>query len=136
MYSFPNFEPVHWSMFRCNCCFLTCIQVFQETGEVIWYSHLFKNFPRFVGILKGRFIRLWSLASSKICKVSQQVEGPRESMYSSSPKVSVSLLVQREKKNDFSFKRASLTAQLVKHSPAMQETPVQFLAREDPLEKG
>ena len=32
--------------------------------------------------------------------------------------------------------RASLVAQLVKNPPAMQETPVQFLDREDPLEKG
>ena len=30
---------------------------------------------------------------------------------------------------------ASLVAQLVKNSPAMQETPVQFLGWEDPLEK-
>ena len=33
-------------------------------------------------------------------------------------------------------KRASLVAQQVKNPPAMQETPVQFLDREDPLEKG
>ena len=33
-----------------NCCFLTCIQFFQEAGEVVWYSHLFKNFPQFVVI--------------------------------------------------------------------------------------
>ena len=32
--------------------------------------------------------------------------------------------------------RASLVAQLVKNLPAMQETLVQFLGREDPLEKG
>ena len=32
--------------------------------------------------------------------------------------------------------RASLIAQLVKNLPAMQETPVQFLGQEDPLEKG
>ena len=31
---------------------------------------------------------------------------------------------------------ASLVAQLVKNPPAMQETPVQFLGRKDPLEKG
>ena len=31
---------------------------------------------------------------------------------------------------------ASLTAQLVKNPPAMQETPVGFLGQEDPLEKG
>ena len=29
-----------------------------------------------------------------------------------------------------------LIAQLVKNPPAMQETPVRFLGREDPLEKG
>ena len=31
--------------------------------------------------------------------------------------------------------RATLIAQLVKNPPAMQETPVQFLGWEDPLEK-
>ena len=29
-----------------NCCFLTCIQIFQE----VWYSHLLKNFSQFVVI--------------------------------------------------------------------------------------
>ena len=33
-------------------------------------------------------------------------------------------------------KWASLIAQLVKNPPAMQETLVQFLGQEDPLEKG
>ena len=28
-----------------NCCFLTCIQISQEASKVVWYSHLFKNFP-------------------------------------------------------------------------------------------
>ena len=28
-----------------NCCFLTCIQVSQEAGNVVWYSCLFQNFP-------------------------------------------------------------------------------------------
>jgi len=31
-------------------CFLTCIQVSQEAGKVIWYFRLFKNFPHFVVI--------------------------------------------------------------------------------------
>ena len=34
------------------------------------------------------------------------------------------------------FFRASLLAQVIKNPPAMQETPVQFVGREDPLEKG
>ena len=33
-----------------NCCFLTCIQISQDAGQVVWYSHLLKNFPRFVVI--------------------------------------------------------------------------------------
>ena len=49
MYTFPNFEPVSF-MWGSNCCFLTCTQVSQEAGKVVWYSHLFKNFPHFVVI--------------------------------------------------------------------------------------
>ena len=30
--------------------FLTCIQVSQEAGQVVWYSHLFQNFPQFIVI--------------------------------------------------------------------------------------
>ena len=48
MYSFPNFELFHHSLSSSNCCFLTHIQVSQETGKVVWYSHLFKNFPPFM----------------------------------------------------------------------------------------
>ena len=33
-----------------NCCFLTCIQISQEAGKVVWYSHLLKNFSQFVVI--------------------------------------------------------------------------------------
>ena len=38
-----------------NCCFLTCIQVSQEAGQVVWYSLLFQNFPQFIviHIVKG-----------------------------------------------------------------------------------
>ena len=37
-------------MSNSNCCFLTCIQVSQEAGQMGWYSHLFQNFPQFVVI--------------------------------------------------------------------------------------
>ena len=38
-----------------NCCFLSCIQISQETGQVVWYFCLLKNFPQFVVIygIKG-----------------------------------------------------------------------------------
>ena len=47
MYFFLNLKPVHCSMSGSNCCFLTCMQVSQEAGKVVWYSHLSKNFPQF-----------------------------------------------------------------------------------------
>ena len=43
-------EPVCCSMSSSNCCFLTCIQISQEAGQAVWYSHIFKNFPQFVVI--------------------------------------------------------------------------------------
>ena len=33
-----------------SSCFLTSIQISQEAGQVVWYSHLFKNFPHSVVI--------------------------------------------------------------------------------------
>ena len=55
MYSFPDLEPVYCSMSSSNCCFLTCIQISQEADQVVWYSHLLKNFPQLVviHIVKG-----------------------------------------------------------------------------------
>ena len=50
MDSFSYLEPVRCSMSSSNCCFLTCIQVSQLAGPVVWYSHLFQNFPQFVVI--------------------------------------------------------------------------------------
>ena len=44
-----------FSMSSSNCYFLTCIQISQEAGQVVWYSHLFQNFPQFAAIhtIKG-----------------------------------------------------------------------------------
>ena len=63
MYSFSYLEPVCCSMCSSNCCFLTCIQVSQEAGQVVWYYHLFQNFPQFVelvvaGKLEGLILKL------------------------------------------------------------------------------
>ena len=38
-----------------NCCFLTCIQISQEAGQVVWYSHLFQNFPQLIVWNKLKF---------------------------------------------------------------------------------
>ena len=54
-YSFPDLEPVCFSMSSSNCYFLSCIQISQEASTVVWHSHLLKNFPQFVvmHIVKG-----------------------------------------------------------------------------------
>ena len=43
-------RAVYCYMFSSNCCFLNHIQVFQETGKVVRYFHLFMNFLQFVVI--------------------------------------------------------------------------------------
>ena len=55
-----NIQPWHtpfpiWNQSIVPCLvltvgFLTCIQVSQEAGKVVWYSHLLKNFPQFIVI--------------------------------------------------------------------------------------
>ena len=50
MYSFSYLEPVCCSMSSSNCGFLACIQISQEAGQVVWYSHLFQNCPQFLVI--------------------------------------------------------------------------------------
>ena len=50
MHSFSYLELVCCSVLGSNRCFLTCIQISQEAGQVVWYSHLFKNVTQFVMI--------------------------------------------------------------------------------------
>ena len=50
MYSFHDLESVCFSMSCFKCCFLTYIQISQEAGKAVWYSHLFQNFPQFIVI--------------------------------------------------------------------------------------
>ena len=55
MQPFSYSDPVCCSMSSSNCCFLTRIQVSQEAVQVVWYCHLFQNFPQFIVIhtIKG-----------------------------------------------------------------------------------
>ena len=62
MYSFPNLEPVCCSRSSSNCCFLSCIQVSQETSKLVWYSHLLKNFLQCVVIHTVKGFRIVNAA--------------------------------------------------------------------------
>ena len=43
----PTMDGVDRNTYR---VLLTCIQISQEAGQVVWYSHLFQNFPQFIVI--------------------------------------------------------------------------------------
>ena len=58
-YSFPYLETVCCSMSSSNCSSLTCIQISQEAGQMVWYSHHFKNFPEFMVIHTVKRRRQW-----------------------------------------------------------------------------
>ena len=49
-----------------KCCFLTCIQICQEGGKMVCYSHLLKNFSQFVVIYIVKFFQ-FSLVQSLSC---------------------------------------------------------------------
>ena len=44
MYSFSYLEPVCCSTSSPNCCFLTCLQISQERGKVVWIPMSFRIF--------------------------------------------------------------------------------------------
>ena len=74
MYSFPNLEPVHCSMSGYNCCFLTCIQVSLEAGQVVWYSHLLNNFPQLVVIHTVKRFGIVNLFLERSCFFSDPMD--------------------------------------------------------------
>ena len=99
--------------------FLTRIQVSQETDKIVWYSHLFKNFPQFVVIhtVKG----FWVVSETEVDVFLKFLCFLYDPMWF---KVWLDVVV------------ASLIAQMIKNPPAIWETWVQPLGWEDPLEKG
>ena len=66
MCSFPNLESAHCHMSNSHCCSLTCIQISQQTGKVVWCSHLFKNFPQFAAIHTAKGFSLYRLPDTYI----------------------------------------------------------------------
>ena len=144
-------EPVCCSMSSYNCCLLTYIQISQEAGKVIWYSHLFKNFPQFIVIytVKGFvivnkaevdvFLELFCFFNNP-ADVGNLISG--SSVFSNSSlnmwKFTVHVLLKpglENFKHYFTIMWTSLVDQMVKHLPTMQETQVRSLGWEDSLEK-
>ena len=49
-----------------NRCFLICIRISQEAGQVVWYSHLFQNFPQFIVIHTVKVFGIVSKAETDV----------------------------------------------------------------------
>ena len=148
MYSFPNLEPISCCIQGSNCCFFTCIQVSQETGKMVWYSHLFKSFTQFAMV---HTVRSFSIVNETeldvflmfFCFLYNPANvGNLISSSSVFSKPSLAIwkflvcIMLKPRMQDFKLDLTFLIAQLLKNPPAMQETPVLFLDWEDPLEKG
>ena len=87
-YSFSNLESVCCSMSASNCCFLTCIQVSQETDKVVWYSHLLKSFSQLVVIHTVKDFSVVNEAFSAVqfsCSVVSDSLQPHESEHARPP---------------------------------------------------
>ena len=78
MYSFSYLEPVCCSMSSSNCCFLTWIQVSQEAGHMVWYSHLFQNFPQFIVIYTVKGFGTVNKAVDVFLELSCSFDGPAD----------------------------------------------------------
>ena len=73
------FGTICCSMSSSNCCFLTCIQISQEAGQVGWYSHLFKNFPHRSTqskFFKPGFSNTWTMNFQMFRLVLEKAEEP------------------------------------------------------------
>jgi len=121
MYSFSYLEPVCCSMSSSNCCFLTCIQISQEADQVVWYSHLFQNFPQFIVIhtVKGfsEMVIIDKRNTSRL-RILHQTPLPQHTFWDSicrrraiSGEVSLGKIYCIQKATDISFwRKASLQA--------------------------
>ena len=151
-YSFSYLEPVCCSMSSSNCCFLTW-QISQEAGQVVWYSHLFQNFPQFIAIHTVKGFRIVNKAEIDVfLELSCFFDDPTDvgNLISTTLyiwKFTVHILLKPGLENFehylasmwdecncavvWAFFWASLVAQTVKRLLTMRETQVW----EDPLEK-
>ena len=154
-------EPVCCSTSSSNCCFLTCIQISLEAVQLVWYSHLFQNFPQFIVIHTVKGFGIVNKAEIDVflelsfffdypVDVGNLISGSSafsKTSYFGNYYINFLLVLSIFVYKMFAFllsvsiwgiimcSRASLVAQRLKHLPPMRETQVQSLGREDPLEK-
>ena len=58
-----------------NCCFLVCIQISQETSQVVWYSPVSQNFLQFIVIRTVKGFGLVNKAERDVFLESTETSG-------------------------------------------------------------
>ena len=135
MYPFPDLEPVCCSMSSSNCCFLTYIQISQEAGQVVWYSHLLKNFSvccdphKGIGIVNKAEIDVFLELSCFLDDptdvgnlISQSSAFSKSSLNIWNFTIHILLKSDLENFEHYFARMTSLVAQTAKHLSAMRET--------------
>ena len=61
-----------------NYYFLTCIQVSQEAGQIVWYAHLFQNFPQFIVIQTVKVFGIVNKAETDVLELSCFFDDPAD----------------------------------------------------------
>ena len=113
-----------------NCCCLTCIKISQEAGQVVWYSHLLKNFQQFIVTYTVKGFGMVNKAEIDVLlELSRFFDDPADvgnliSDFSAFSKTSLNIWKFTVHILLKPSVWASLIAQLVKNPPAMQEIPV------------
>ena len=131
-----------------NYCFLTCIQVSQEAGQVVWYSHLFQNFPQFIVIHTDQKSRSSLTTESQVIMEKkfrgEKSQDQKNTILTAAGKIYHWMLKfvgeSSRSRTGALPQRISLkiviVGQTVKNLQAMRETRVWSLGWEDTLEKG
>ena len=112
----------------CVCvCVCTCKYVWLcwELGRFMWSENPARRNGIWLGLLLWGWVSRWGMIGEGIRRLSSLEE-----------KVRANKKLQKNSDSSTTMVRLSLVAQMTKNLPAMQETWVQFLGLEDPLEKG
>ena len=89
-----------------NCCFLTCIDISQEADQVVWYSHLFQNFPQFIVIHTVKSFDIVNQAEIDVflelsCFFHDPVDVGKTHIYGFRKMVMITLYVRQQKRHRY-----------------------------------
>ena len=68
-------------MLGSDCCLLSCVQVSQEAGQVVWDSNFFQDFPQFIVIHTVKGFGIVNKAESDVLEANTNSRQLSQAMY-------------------------------------------------------